>query len=139
VSPGLQHALTRVHVLVLRASRGRIGGRIWGLGILLLTTTGRRTGRPQTTPLCYLADGDALVVVASNGGAARHPAWWLNLSHAPQAMVEVGGVRQTVHAREATPEERERLWAAITSIAPGYLRYQARTIRKIPLGILERD
>ena len=127
----------RIHVAVYRASGGRLGGGIWGLGILLLTTTGRKTGKPRTTPLCFLRDGDALVVVASNGGSSRAPGWWLNLRHDGRATVEIGPERRTVTARQASPEERRRLWGEITRIAPGYLAYQARTRRTIPLAVLE--
>jgi deazaflavin-dependent oxidoreductase (nitroreductase family) len=134
----IQKAVVRLHVLLYRASGGRIGGRIWGLGVLLLTTTGRKTGKRRTVALCYLADGDRLVVVASNGGTARYPAWWLNLSHAPRATIEVGRTRSTVTTRDASPEERARLWAELTAIAPGYLKYEARTTRPIRLVILER-
>jgi F420H(2)-dependent quinone reductase len=133
----LQRLITRLHVGLYRASNGRVGGKLWGLRILLLTTTGRKTGNPRTTPLCYLADSDTFVVVASNGGAARNPAWWLNLQHTPEASVETGLSRRRVTARVATPEERARLWAEITAIAPGYLKYQARTEREIPLVILQ--
>jgi len=129
--------LSAVHQRLYRASGGRVGGSIWGLPILLLTTTGRKTDTLRTTPLCFLADGDDLVVVASNGGRDWFPAWWLNLSQQPRATVQVGRSRRAVVAREATPEERARLWAELTTIAPGYLRYQQRTRREIPLGILE--
>jgi F420H(2)-dependent quinone reductase len=133
----IQKTVVRVHVLLYRASGGRIGGRIWGLGVLLLTTTGRKTGKKRTVALCYLADGDRFVVVASNGGTARYPAWWLNLSHTPRATIEVGRTRSTVTTRDASPEERARLWAELTAIAPGYLKYEARTTRPIRLVILE--
>jgi deazaflavin-dependent oxidoreductase (nitroreductase family) len=126
-----------LHKALYRASGGRVGGRIWGLSILLLTTTGRKTGKLRTTPLCFLPDGDDLVVVASNGGMDWFPAWWLNLVHEPRATVQVGRTRRAVRAREATAEERARLWAAVTAIAPGYLKYQQRTEREIPLGILQ--
>jgi len=125
-----------VHKVLYRASGGRVGGRIWGLSILLLTTSGRRTGKARTTPLCFFRDGEDLVVVASNGGMDWFPSWWLNLSHEPRATVQVGRRQRAVRARETTPEERARLWAEVTSIAPGYLRYQQRTRREIPLGIL---
>jgi len=125
------------HTLLYRASGGRIGTRIWGLSILLLTTRGRKTGRPRTTPLCFLRDGDDLVVVASNGGMDWFPSWWLNLMREPRATIQVGRTRRPVRAREATPEERDRLWTQLTSIAPGYLKYQARTSRTIPLAILQ--
>jgi F420H(2)-dependent quinone reductase len=131
-------AASAVHRAVYRASGGRIGGRVWGLSILLLTTTGRRSGRERTTPLCFLPDGDALVVVASNGGMDWFPDWWLNLLEQPHAEVLVGRERRAVVARRAAPDEHARLWAAITAIAPGYLRYRARTEREIPLVLLER-
>jgi len=126
-----------VHRGVYRASGGRLGGRIWGLSILLLTTTGRKTGRLRTTPLCFLPDGRNLVVVASNGGLPWFPAWWLNLRAHPQATVRVGRVTKAVVARPAAAEERARLWAAITTIAPGYLGYERRAPREIPLAILQ--
>ncbi len=126
-----------VHRAVYRAGGGRIGGRVWGLSILLLTTTGRKTGKSRTTPLCFLPDGPNLVVVASNGGQERFPAWWLNLLEQPHATVEVGRSRRAVVARPASPEERSRLWAEITTIAPGYLGYERRAPREIPLAILQ--
>jgi F420H(2)-dependent quinone reductase len=129
--------MSSVHRALYRRSGGRAVGRVWGLSILLLTTTGRKSGARRTTPLCYLADGDDLVVVASNGGMDWFPDWWLNLLREPRATVEIGRERRAVVARQASPEERERLWRAITAIAPGYLGYQRRTHREIPLGILE--
>jgi F420H(2)-dependent quinone reductase len=128
--------MSSVHRTVYRVSGGRVGSRVWQLPILLLTTTGRKSGAARTTPLCYLADGDDLVVVASNGGADWFPDWWLNLQKEPRATVEIGRSRRTVVARQASPEERERLWAMLTAIAPGYLGYERRTERTIPLGIL---
>lgn len=130
-------AMSALHQALYRASGGRVGGSIWGLRILLLTTTGRKTGTSRTTPLCFLPDGEDLVVVASNGGMDWFPAWWLNLSQQPRATVQVGRSRRTVVARQASPEERARLWAELTAIAPGYLKYQQRTRREIPLGILQ--
>jgi deazaflavin-dependent oxidoreductase (nitroreductase family) len=129
--------MSGVHRALYRVSGGRAVGRVWGLSILLLTTTGRKTGTPRTTPLCYFTDGDDLVVVASNGGMDWFPAWWLNLMSEPRATVEIGRSRRAVVARRASPEERERLWAALTASAPGYLEYQRRTQREIPLGILQ--
>jgi F420H(2)-dependent quinone reductase len=126
-----------LHRAVYRATGGRVGGRIWGLSILLLTTTGRRTGRLRTTPLCFLPDGADMVVVASNGGMAWFPAWWLNLLQEPLVTVQVGRRRIEAVARPASPEERARLWAEITAIAPGYLEYEKRAPREIPLAILQ--
>ena len=129
-------AMGRVHRVVYRATGGRVGGRIWGLSILLLTTTGRKTGKVRTTPLCFYPDGENLVVVASNGGLEWFPSWWLNLLDEPQAAVRVGRTTKSVIARAADPEERARLWAEITAIAPGYLEYEKRAPREIPLAIL---
>jgi len=126
-----------LHKVLYRASGGRVGARIWGLSILLLTTTGRKTDKLRTTPLCFLPDGDDLVVVASNGGMDWFPSWWLNLLHEPRATVHVGRTERAVRAREATSDERARFWAEVTKIAPGYLKYQQRTRREIPLGILQ--
>jgi len=130
-------AMGSVHRAVYRATGGRVGGRVWGLSILLLTTTGRKTGKARTTPLCFYADGENLVVVASNGGLEWFPFWWLNVLEHPQATVRVGRSKRAVVARPASPEERARLWAAITTIAPGYLEYERRAPREIPLAILE--
>jgi deazaflavin-dependent oxidoreductase (nitroreductase family) len=124
------------HRALYLLSGGRIGGSIWGLPILLLTTRGRQSGKARTTPLCFMPDGRDLVVIASNGGMDWFPAWWLNLTADPHATVRVGRRRLTVVAREVSPAERERLWAAVTATAPGYLRYEARTQRSIPLGVL---
>ena len=128
---------SRVHRRMYRLSGGRIGGRVWDLPILLLTTTGRTTGRTRTTPLCYLRDGDRFVVIASNGGRDWFPDWWLNLVQDPQATVEVGATRHAVVSHAAAPDERARLWATLTAIAPGYLAYERRTQREIPLAVLE--
>jgi deazaflavin-dependent oxidoreductase (nitroreductase family) len=126
-----------VHKALYRASGGRVGSMVAGLPILLLTTTGSKTGKRRTTPLCFFADGDDLVVVASNGGMDWFPSWWLNLEREPRASVQVGRDRRSVTARQATPEERARLWPQVTAITPVYLKYERRTQREIPLGILE--
>jgi F420H(2)-dependent quinone reductase len=129
--------LGALHRVVYSASGGRIGSRIWGLEIVLLTTTGRRSARPRTVPLCSLRDGEAFVVIASYGGLDRSPSWWLNLRQEPRATVRLGRTTREVVAREATDDERERLWAQVTERAPGYLDYQRRTTRRIPVVLLE--
>jgi F420H(2)-dependent quinone reductase len=130
-------ALTRIHIAIYRASRGRIGGKIWGLPVLLLTTTGRRSGKKRTTPLCYLPSGDRYVVIASYGGMDWAPAWWLNLSQSPEATIEAGRAHRAVRARQTAGEERARLWSEVTAIAPGYLKYEAKTTRRIPVVVLD--
>jgi F420H(2)-dependent quinone reductase len=129
--------LGALHRVLYSASGGRIGSRIWGLEIVLLTTTGRRSGRSRTVPLCALREGESLVVIASYGGLDRSPSWWLNLREEPHATVRIGRSTRDVVAREATHDERDRLWARVTARAPGYLDYQRRTTRRIPVVLLE--
>jgi len=104
--------------------------------VLLLTTTGRRSGKARTTPLTFFRDGPDLVVIASNGGADRAPDWSVNLQQHPRAVVQIGTDRLSVEARTATPAERERLWVGITATYPGYAAYQRKTTRRIPVLIL---
>jgi deazaflavin-dependent oxidoreductase (nitroreductase family) len=107
--------------------------------MLLLDHVGAKSGRRRTTPLVYLQDGDDFVIVASKGGAPRHPAWYHNLRANPQTTIQVGPRRIRVSARTAADTERERLWPEVVSIWPGYEGYQKRTSRRIPLVILERQ
>ena len=132
-----QRAATKLHSFVYRATGGRVGGRMVGCPVLLLTTTGRRTGQQWTAPLLYLEDEENMVVVASNGGAPKHPAWWLNLRTNPEAMVEIGNRKLRVRAEEAPPEERERLWPRLVEMYPNYESYRRRTDREIPVVVLK--
>jgi deazaflavin-dependent oxidoreductase (nitroreductase family) len=125
-----------VHTTVYRVSGGRIAGEAGNLPVLLLTTTGRKTGKRRTAPLLFVRDGDDLVVVASNGGMDWFPGWWLNLQQHAAAEVEIGRERRDVIAQKADPARRERLWPEFTGPYPGYLRYDSRTAREIPLVIL---
>ena len=130
-------AVSGTHSALYRASGGRVGGRIQGMPVVLLTTTGRRSGRSRTVPLLHVRDSDAVVVVASNGGSDYFPAWWLNLRSNPSAEIDIGGDRTLVTARKASPDERARLWPEFTSGYPGYAKYATRTAREIPVVILE--
>jgi len=133
----LVSAFVKVHVALYRASRGRLGGRLRkGAPVLLLMTTGRKTGKRRTTPLLYAEDGGRYVVVASAGGAPAHPAWYLNLRSNPAATIQVGGRELAVTAETAGPEERARLWPRVTQMWPQYDDYQAKTRREIPVVIL---
>lgn len=125
-----------IHVALYRLLGGRLVGRMGKAPILLLTVTGRRSGRRITTPLLYARDGQDLVVVASAGGQAKHPAWWLNLRSNPQASVEVGRERLEVNARAAGVDEKPRLWALLTAMYPTYDTYQAKTTRVIDVVVL---
>ena len=132
-----QRAATKLHALVYRATKGKVGGQLVGSPVLLLTTTGRKSGKEHTVPLLYLADGEDLVVVGSNGGTDTHPAWWLNLRATPEARVEIGDRKLRVWAEKADPEEKERLWPRLVAMYPTYQDYQRRTDREIPVVLLK--
>lgn len=128
----------RLNVPLYRLSGGRLGGRIAEAPVLLLTTTGRKSGLPRTAPVVYLADGDErLVVIGSNAGHSRTPAWSLNLRTNPEAEVELGRERRQVRARLAEGEERADLWRRHNEQYSGFDEYEARTDRDIALFVLE--
>jgi deazaflavin-dependent oxidoreductase (nitroreductase family) len=128
---------SKLHVALYRASGGRVGGHFRKTApVLLLTTTGRKTGKQRTTPLLYVEERGRYVVVASVGGAPKHPAWYLNVRDEPEATIEIGSRRLAVSAETASPEERTRLWAVVTQMYPGYDEYQAKTSREIPVVLL---
>lgn len=131
-----QRLATRLHSSVYRASGGRVGGRMMKSPVLLLITTGRKTGKERTTPLLYLEDGGNLVVVASNGGAPNDPDWWLNLKADPAATVEMEDKRLRVRAEEVGGEEKHRLWTRLVEMYPSYADYQRKTDREIPVAVL---
>ena len=126
-----------MHTRVYRLTGGKVGGRIGKLPVLLLTTIGRKSGRPRTQPLAYTVAGDGYAVIASKGGAHQHPLWYLNLRANPLAEVTVGRETRKVSARDAEGEERERLWRALADLYPGYDRYAQKTSRRIPVVVLE--
>ncbi|HEY5651677.1 MAG TPA: nitroreductase family deazaflavin-dependent oxidoreductase [Acidimicrobiia bacterium] len=129
--------LSRLHSGVFRLTGGVVGRRLVDNDMLLLTTTGRVTGRPHTVPLLYLSDREASIVFASWGGRDNHPEWYLNLIDDPHATVQIDGHRHGVRARTAEAEERDRWWAAAQKAYSGYATYQSRTERQIPVVILE--
>jgi len=106
--------------------------------MLLLINTGRRTGQERKTPLLYVEDGDRWVVVASNAGSARHPAWWYNLSSHPRARIQVGTEEVEVTWRQATEDECETLWPKLVQSYRFYPEYRKRLRREIPVVVLER-
>jgi deazaflavin-dependent oxidoreductase (nitroreductase family) len=129
--------MSRLNTWVYRASGGRIGGRFpGGAPVLLLTTVGRKSGRPQTAPLLYLKEGDDYVVVASKGGMSHNPLWFKNLEANPRVEVEVGGRAMAMTARRASDDEKTALWPKLVAMYPSYADYQARTARNIPVVIL---
>lgn len=131
-------AITGAHRALYRATGGRLGRRLARNDMLLLTTRGRRTGRPHTVPLLYLREGQELVVIASYGGHPRHPDWYENLLADPRAAVQAGPRRFEVTARTTEGEERRRLWARAVAAWDGYAGYQGKTDRVIPVVLLRR-
>jgi deazaflavin-dependent oxidoreductase (nitroreductase family) len=126
------------HVRVYRETGGQRGYHWRGAEILLLTTDGRSSGQPRTTPLIHRTDGDSWVLVASKGGAPQHPAWYENLQANPDASIQVKDEQIPVHAETARGAERERLWQRMTAVWPAYDDYQKRTEREIPVVVLRR-
>jgi deazaflavin-dependent oxidoreductase (nitroreductase family) len=126
-----------VHVTLYRLTNGRIGGRfIAGSPILLLTTTGRRSGKRRTRPLAYIRDGDRFVLCASNGGSPHHPVWYHNLRGTGRAEIQVGPEQLAVSAETADPTKRSQLVPRFVQMYKGYAGYEQKTSRQIPLVVL---
>jgi deazaflavin-dependent oxidoreductase (nitroreductase family) len=124
------------HVRQYRATDGEVG-YLWNdAPILLLTTTGRRSRELRTSALIFGRDGDDYLVVASMGGAPRHPSWYLNIAEHPAAEIQVRGDRIPVLGRTASDDEKPRLWRIMTDVWPNYDVYQTRTDRTIPVVVL---
>jgi deazaflavin-dependent oxidoreductase (nitroreductase family) len=122
---------------VYRISGGRIGGRfLRGAPVMLLTTIGRKSGRPRTVPLLYLRHGEDVVIVASKGGMSHHPLWYRNLKAKPEVEIEIGTERTAMRARTATVDEKAALWPSLVAVYRDFDDYQARTERNIPVVIL---
>jgi proline iminopeptidase len=134
-----EHLYGDEHVRRYRETGGEVG-HIWrnGSKILLLTTTGRKTGEQHTIPLIYENDGDRYVIVASKGGSPEHPGWYRNLAKNPDVELQVKDEVFPARARTAEGEERERLWKLAAQQWPAYDDYQRKTEREIPVVVLER-
>jgi deazaflavin-dependent oxidoreductase (nitroreductase family) len=128
------------HVEKYRETGGEIGHE-WKPGVftLLLTTTGRRTGRPRTSPLIYVEDADDYVVIASKGGADSHPDWYVNLDADPEVEIQVGDRVMAARARTASRDEAARLWKPMTEVWPAYDEYAEKTDREIPVVVITPD
>jgi deazaflavin-dependent oxidoreductase (nitroreductase family) len=129
---------TRAHCGMYKSTRGLVGGNLLGIQMLLLTTTGRKTGQKRTLPLAYVETKGNFLIVASNGGADKRPAWWLNLSASELAEVQVGGERFEVTWEEVAPDERMECWRRLQAAIPAYRAYRHRTEREIPIVRLRR-
>lgn len=131
-------AVTGLHKVVFRASKGRIGGSGFGMPVLELVTTGRKSGARRTTMLTTpIHDDDRVVLIASKGGDDRNPAWFLNLRDQPLVEVTMSGTTRPMTARIATDEEKSELWPEIVANYKGYGQYQKRTERDIPVVVCE--
>lgn len=138
-------AMSRVNTRLYRLTGGRVG-KNWRIGagfrkpvpICLLTTTGRKSGRPRTVPLCYLADGTDIVLVASQGGLPSNPQWYFNVKANPAVQIEIGKQRTDYTARVASADERSRFWPKLVELYADFDSYQSWTDREIPVVICER-
>ena len=119
-----------------RANGGETFGPFKGRNLLLLTTTGAKSGVARTTPLVYSKDGDRMVIIASMGGAPKHPAWYLNLLAHPEVTVEVGTAKFVARTSVAEGAERDRLYAQQAAEMPAFTEYQQKTTRRIPVVVL---
>ncbi len=135
---GTVRAVSALHRVLYRATGGRLGKWLPGVDapMLLLTTTGRRTGQRRTVPLLYLERDGGWLVIASFGGRDYHPAWYRNLVEEPACEVQIDGTRHRATAAVLAPERRAELWPEVVAAYPGYADYQARTDREIPLVLL---
>lgn len=121
-----------------RENEGKVGGMFAGASMLLLTTTGAKSGKRHTTPLVYFPNGERMIIVASAAGAPNHPAWYHNLVAHPKATIEVGTETYDVTAAIPPREERDQIWATVTKQNPGFAEYQTKTTRVIPVVALQR-
>jgi deazaflavin-dependent oxidoreductase (nitroreductase family) len=121
-----------------RANEGQVGGQFKGMPIMLLTTTGAKTGKSFVKPLAYTKDGDRIVLIASFAGSPHHPAWFVNLSANPTVTVEIGADRYQARAIVTSGAERQRLFDAQAAKMPIFNDYQKKTSREIPVVALER-
>jgi deazaflavin-dependent oxidoreductase (nitroreductase family) len=119
-----------------RANGGKVNGMFANAPLLLLTSTGAKSGQPRTAPLAYTRDGDAYVIIASKGGAPTNPDWYHNVKANPTVTVEVGTASFEARAEEVTGAERDRLYAKMVELLPGFAEYERKTTRTIPVFIL---
>ena len=125
--------MTRIHIILYRTSRGKIWKNMSGMPVLLLTTTGRKSGQPRTTPVVYLRDDDDYLIAASKGGSASHPAWYFNLEATPEVRVEVGDQTFTARVTITKDEERDLLYEKFKTSGANFATYEQNTTRTIPV------
>jgi deazaflavin-dependent oxidoreductase (nitroreductase family) len=137
MSAGTLKAIGKLNVPIYRLSRGRLMNKVGKAPVLLLTSTGRRSGQPRTAPVLYLKDGERVVVIGSNAGNERAPAWSYNLKAHPDAQIEIRAERRLVRARLAEGDERAELWQKMNEEYAGFADYDERTSRDISVFVLE--
>lgn len=133
MKPTTIRLIGRLHAWLSRLAGGKLDKAFGRAPFMMLTTKGRKTGRPRTTPVLYLEDGPDLIVVASFGGNDMHPAWYLNLLECPEAEILIHGERRRVAARRVAAEEKAVIWPRLVGMYPNFKTYQERTAREIPL------
>ena len=136
MNPMLMHTIATIHRGLYKLTGGTLGANLGGRPMLLLTTTGRKSGKKRATPLQYLRDGENMVVVASNGGNKNHPAWLYNVRANPEATAQTGKKVTKVRADVANEEERARLWPLLLEAYHGYQDYEDETERTIQVVVL---
>ena len=132
------HDYNQKNIEEFRANGGKLSGGFSGAPVLLLTTTGAKSGRPFTTPLMYLPDGERIIIFASKAGAPTNPDWYHNLVKNPRVVLEVGTEKYTADAAVAAAAERDEFYAKQAQVYPQFAEYQQKTTRQIPVIILER-
>ncbi len=135
-SRSVMRLINGIVILLYRLTGGAIGGRIQNMSVLLLTTTGRKSGKQYTTPVLYRQENDHLLLVASNGGSGKLPNWWLNARSGTPVHVEIGRTHKQMRAQQARAEERQRLWPLLVAAYSEYEKYQRRTAYPLPIVIL---
>ena len=136
MNPMLMHTIATIHRGLYKLTGGKVGANLGGRPMLLLTTTGRKSGKKRATPLQYMRDGENMVVVASNGGNKNHPAWLYNIKANPEATAQAGKKVTKVRAETANADERARLWPLLLDVYHGYQDYEDETERTIQVVVL---
>jgi len=126
-----------LHTYFYQRTHGALGSNLAGIPMLLLITTGRKTGKRRVTPLGYFTHQGTIFIIASNGGRDYHPDWYLNLVASPRVTIQVKDKLLEVSARHTEEEERQRLWKILVQVAPIYRRYEKQTLRQIPIIAME--
>jgi deazaflavin-dependent oxidoreductase (nitroreductase family) len=127
----------RAHIWIYRRTNGRVGAKLLWFPAALITTMGRKSGRPRTTPTLYLDDGDRVILPASFGGRDSNPAWYLNLESNPEVHLQIRSRHLDLRARDATEDERKRYWPRLIRIYPPYRGYRRAADRVIPMVVCE--